>query len=858
MKILRIPLVIVLIALAGRTFHANAQTVTTLDQLGGMLINGLSPHAGLVQGSDGNFYGTTSSGGMNNEGTVFKITTQGTLTTLWQFSGFFDGRSPSAGLVQGSDSNFYGTTEYGGTNGWGTVFKITSQGTLTTLWQFGFGPSGTNGAQPEAGLVQGRDGNFYGTTYSGGTNSNPYGGYGTVFKMTSQGTLTTLYQFGGLPTDGQYPYAGLVQGDDGNFYGTTSGGGTNNEGTVFKITPQGTLTTLWQFNYYSKGAYPSAGLVQGSDSNFYGTTSGGVGTVFKITSQGTLTTLWQFTGIGIDGAQPRGGLAQGNNGYFYGTTYSGGTNGYGTVFKITSEGTLTTLDQFSGLGADGGLPYAGLVLGSDSNFYGTTFGSGFGPSGSGTVFKMTPQGTLTTLWQFSGLPAVPANPEAGLVQGSDSNFYGTSYNGGTNGASSGGYGTIFKMTPQGTVTTLYQFGNTPIDGENPQAGLVQGNDGNFYGTTYNGGTQGYEGNGGGTVFRISSSGSLTILWSFCSMQDEFGDCLDGAYPQAGLVQGSDSNFYGTTSGSGSGPSGYGTVFKITSEGTLTTLWQFSGGTDGAVPEAGLVQDGDGDFYGTTYNGGTNDDGTVFGITPQGTLTVLYQFGGLPTDGQNPQAGLVLGYDGNFYGTTSSGGTNGWGTVFKITAQGTLTTLHQFSGYPSDGDSPQAGLVLGSDDNFYGTTYNGGTNDEGTVFKITSQGTLTTLWQFGNGPTDGQNPQAGLVQGDDGSFYGTTSTGGTNNNGTTFKLSVPLLPPPPPFQITSIVRTNVNDLLITWNTTGTNNIVQVGAGVGAAGSFSTNSVTDLTNIVVTTATTNLWDVGAATNKPARYYRIRSPQ
>src|SRR5208283_2335127 len=176
MKILRIPLVIVLIALAGRTFHANAQTVTTLDQLGGMLINGLSPHAGLVQGSDGNFYGTTSSGGMNNEGTVFKITTQGTLTTLWQFSGFFDGRSPSAGLVQGSDSNFYGTTEYGGTNGWGTVFKITSQGTLTTLWQFGFGSSGTNGAQPEAGLVQGRDGNFYGTTYSGGTNSNPYGG----------------------------------------------------------------------------------------------------------------------------------------------------------------------------------------------------------------------------------------------------------------------------------------------------------------------------------------------------------------------------------------------------------------------------------------------------------------------------------------------------------------------------------------------------------------------------------------------------------------------------------------------------------------------------------------------------------
>jgi uncharacterized repeat protein (TIGR03803 family) len=245
-----------------------------------------------------------------------------------------------------------------------------------------------------------------------------------------------------------------------------------------------------------------------------------------------------------------------------------------------------------------------------------------------------------------------------------------------------------------------------------------------------------------------------------------------------LVQGSNGNFYGMTSGGGT--NGDGTVFRISSAGNLTTLYQFGGlPTDGRDPYgARLVQGSDGYFYGAAHNGGTNDVGTVFKITSQGTLTTLWQFGNDATNGQYPAGGLVQASDGYFYGTTYEGGTNGDGTVFRITTNGTLTTLWQFGGNPTNGQNPYAaGLVQGSDGNFYGTTIQGGTNNYGTVFRITTNGALTTLWQFSSGgTTNGTSPEAGLAQGSDGDFYGTTEYGGTNNVGTVFKLFVHLNPP----------------------------------------------------------------------------------
>jgi uncharacterized repeat protein (TIGR03803 family) len=357
---------------------------------------------------------------------------------------------------------------------------------LTTLHSF----NGGDGRAPEATLVQGSDGNFYGTTPLGGAHAK-----GTVFKIDSTGNLTTLHSFSGFPADGAVPVAGLVQGSDGNFYGTTASGGAFYQGTIFRITSSGAITVLHSFNsFFSEGAVPIARLMQASDGNFYGaTTLGGAhhkGTIFKIDAAGAFTTLHSFSGSPSEGASPVAALVQGSGGDFYGTTASGGEHFQGTVFRITSSGTLTVLHSFSGSPAQGAVPFAALVQGSDGNFYGTTAlgGAHF----KGTVFKIDSTGSLTTLHSFSGSPGDGANPVAGLVQGSDGNFYGTTALGGTHSR-----GTVFSIDAAGSLTTLHSFSGSPGEGALPFAGLVQGSDGNFYGTTALGGTH-----GAGTVFNL--------------------------------------------------------------------------------------------------------------------------------------------------------------------------------------------------------------------------------------------------------------------------------------------------------------------------------------------------------------------
>jgi uncharacterized repeat protein (TIGR03803 family) len=355
--------------------RARAQSYTVLYAFTGT--DGLKPNAGLVQGTDGSLYGTTYSGGLDDKGTVFRITVSGTLATLHSFSGI-DGANPGAALVQGTDGNFYGTTQQGGANGSGTVFRITPSGTLTPLHSF----AGGDGEKPLAALVQGSDGNFYGTTSAGGT----YGS-GTVFGITPSGALTTLHSFTG--SDGADPEAGLVQGADGSFYGTTnagvSSGHGNGYGTVFRITPTGVLTTIHSFAG-SDGFSPQASLIQGSDGNLYGTTSAGgdkgIGTVFRITPGGVLTTLYSFAGS--DGQAPTAALVQATDGNFYGTTAWGGASGLGTVFEVTPAGATTRLYSFPG--NVGSIPNAALVEGTDGSFYGTASAGGwFG----GVVFRLT-------------------------------------------------------------------------------------------------------------------------------------------------------------------------------------------------------------------------------------------------------------------------------------------------------------------------------------------------------------------------------------------------------------------------------------------------------------------------------------
>src|ERR1039457_4687537 len=256
------------------------------------------------------------------------ISSRAQFTTLVSFTGANGNLPFMENLVQGKNGSLYGTTTYGGTSGNGTIFKVTPTGTLTTIYNFANTPDGAN---PDAGLVEGTDGKFYGTTEAGGSHVPPYG---TVFKITSSGTFTSLHSFTGA--DGQGPEAALVQGSNGNYYGTTAGGGASNLGTVFKITSTGTLTTLHSFAG-TDGWEPEGALIQATDGDFYGTTvRGGTssdGTAFKITPTGTFTPLHSFDVT--DGYEPVAGLIQATEGNFYGTTYSGGTYGEGNIFEMT-------------------------------------------------------------------------------------------------------------------------------------------------------------------------------------------------------------------------------------------------------------------------------------------------------------------------------------------------------------------------------------------------------------------------------------------------------------------------------------------------------------------------------------------
>jgi uncharacterized repeat protein (TIGR03803 family) len=376
--------------------------------------------------------------------------------------------------------------------------------------------------------------------------------------------------------------------------------------------------------------------------------------------------------------------------------------------------------------------------------------------------------TFHTLHSFKGTEG--ANPYAGLVQGTDGNLYGTTIDGGAYGS-----GNVFKITLGGKVTSLYDFCSQPncTDGEYPVTILVEGTDGNFYGTAQSGGTSNY-----GTVFKITPSGTLTTLHSFSG--------ADGAAPYGSLLLAANGDFYGTANVGGA--DGAGTLFTMTSSGALTTLYNFcsqSGCPDGQYPVGPLTQGTDGDIYGITYAGGDyaacNVDGcgTVFKITLSGKLTTLHTFAA--TDGEYPSAGVVEGPGKLFYGATNAGGASSDGTIFTITSSGTFNSIYNFSG--ADGSAPNA-ILLGSDGNFYGTTLYAGTDPYyGSAFEITPDGALTNLVSFNK--RDGKNPY-GMVQDTNGAFYGTAYFGGSQNNGVVFSVSTGL----PPFVETRPASGNI--------------------------------------------------------------------
>lgn len=398
----------------------------------------------------------------------------------------------------------------------------------------------------------------------------------------------------------------------------------------------------------------------------------------------TFTTLVNFDGA--DGAYPYATVVQGTDGNLHGTSNGGGANGSGEVLEIGSTGVLTTLYSFCSRQScnDGAAPAAGLVLGTDEDFYGTTAQSG--PYLSGTIFKITPGGELTSLHDFCSPPNCTdgAFSHGPLVLSGDGSFYGTTSAGGRFAA-----GTVFSITSSGAFSVLYAFCSRIGcgDGQGPQAGLALGTDGLFYGTTYNGGASSSCQGGCGTVFKVTPQGALTTLHSFCAR----ANCADGYGPLSTLVQGRDGNFYGTTARGGAHSQG--TAFKIRPDGTLTTLYAFCSQTncaDGSDPRAGLALATDGDFYGTAYSGGAYSNGDAFRITSGGKFTVLHSFDAF--DGQNPASGLFQATDGTLYGTTVYGGSSGAGTAFSLD-MGLAAFVETV---PVGGEAGRTVIVLGTD------------------------------------------------------------------------------------------------------------------------------------------------------------------
>jgi uncharacterized repeat protein (TIGR03803 family) len=379
--------------------------------------------------------------------------------------------------------------------------------------------------------------------------------------------------------------------------------------------------------------------------------------------------------------------------------------------------------------------------------------------------------TFQILYSFPG-GLNGAGPTGSLVMDSSNNLLGTTTNGGDTGCGSYiGCGVVYKLSLSGAESTLTSFHKLP-DAQYPLAGVIW-NGGHYYGTTETGGT----GGGFGTVFSVTPGGSRSILYSFQGS-------ADGQLPFSGLTRDQSGSLYGTTEYGGSYTTcttyGCGTVYKVDKNGNHTVLHAFTG-LDGAYPFGGVIGDAAGNLYGTTQSGGsgpcTGGCGVVFKLDTAGNETVLYNFQGYPTDGVGPTTTLVTDPEGNFYGTTYGGGTDGEGTIFKLSPQGLLTTLHNFSAR-RDGGAPSMGVIRDSRGNLYGTTYFGGSTSCGlhehgcgVVYRLTPTGQFIVLHLFVGGPSDGENPTWGnLLLDSSGNLYGVATSGGAYSSGVVFKIT----------------------------------------------------------------------------------------
>jgi uncharacterized repeat protein (TIGR03803 family) len=602
--------------------------------------------SGLCLGSDGAFYGCTSLGANGlNSGTAFRMTSDGNLTSLVTFSSSEHGFVINGTLVEGPDGAFYGTAQSAGPAGYGTVFRLTAGGVVSIVAAF----NGTNGAQPMAPVTVGADGVLYGTTYSGGQDFNGIHG-GTVFRCTIGGDLSTLHDFV-IGTSGSYPRSGLVQDTNGILYGTTSvTGSADTFGTLFSISTNGNWTNLMLFRLTNGIAFSESPVIA-SDGSFYGTTPGGgagkAGMVFKLSPGNDLIPLSYFR-CGSNGVSPSS-LLQTNGGLLFGTTTGGGTNNVGTVFCMDTNGALffsTSLDP--GIGS---VPSSPLIKGADDYLYGLAQEGG--DYGHGSIYRITTNGVLSAVASFNKTNgSAPTGP---FYIDANRNIFGLTYKGGTN-----DQGALFRVDPNGAISCLFSF-NINQFGANagfPRYGLIRASDGAFYGTSGFGGNNLFE----GCVFRLTTSGALTIAGSFTSST---GD------PESTLIESNDGFIYGATRKC---------FFRVTTNGGFSVITTFSS----PWPRGPLTVGPDGAFYGEATSSGS---GEIFRITTNGPIKSLMSFNS-STTGASAVGGLILGHDNRLYGTTTFAQTFA-GNVFSVDLSAKLNTpvrqsnsiVLSFSGMP---------------------------------------------------------------------------------------------------------------------------------------------------------------------------------
>jgi len=603
---------------AGNLYGTTATSVYKLDAAGHLTVLyslGYNPYgsvSGLIRDAAGNLYGTTAYGGTSGQGVVYRLDTAGHYTPLYAFTGGADGGYPTGGIIRDTTGNLYGTAA-GGTANAGVVYKLDTAGNETVLYSF---PGGATGGNPSTGVTRDSAGNLYGTANTVGpcAGDGISVGCGVVYKLDKAGNYTVLCTFTG-GADGGHPETGVIRDSASNLYGTTNLGGAAGAGVVYKLNATGQETVLYGFPFAANGSNPNAGVIRDSAGNLYGTTTRGgtvdEGVVYQLDAAGHETVLHTFTGTG-DGGYSVAGVIRDSAGNLYGTTVSGGVLGClespgitapcGVVYKLDATGQETVLYSFTG-GADGGQPYAGVIRDSAGNLYGTT--TAYSSTDClesfrcGVVFKLDAALQETVLYTFTDARCGPS-PVAGVIRDSAGNLYGTDN---CNGAA--GAGVVYRLDTADNYTALYNF-TGGADGGTPYAGVID-SAGNLYGTTQSGGIGNCGIPGCGVVFELDPTGQETVLYTFTGG-------ADGASPLAGVIRDSAGNLYGTTVGGGS--YGCGVVYKLDTAGNETVLHSFTGGTDGAWPHSGLIGDSAGNLYGTTFGGGKYGGGVVFKLKPE--------------------------------------------------------------------------------------------------------------------------------------------------------------------------------------------------------------------------------------------------